>query len=131
GARLSALWALFVLCLRQHVRGKRLLVLALLFVLPAGIAFLDRQFAGSPSSQLEFVLLLNMIPHAMVPLAALLYASGMIQDEIEDQTLTYLLIRSFSKRSLYVMKLLATFLTTVVLTAVFSMLACVVIHWGT
>jgi ABC-2 type transport system permease protein len=66
----------------------------------------------------------------MAPLAALLYASGIIQDEVEDQTLTYLLIRSLSKRSIYVVKLLATFITTILLTTVFTTITCVVIYWG-
>src|SRR5438876_5225882 len=96
GPRLSALAALFLLTLRQHVRGRRLLILAILFLVPVGIAVFGRRL-DNRAEQFEYILLLNMIPHAMAPLAALLYASGMIQGEVEDQTLTYLLIRSFSK----------------------------------
>jgi ABC-2 type transport system permease protein len=128
GSRLSALAALFVLSLRHHVRGKRLLILAVLFLLPVGIALLGHRFDNN-AQQFEYILLLNMIPHAMAPLAALLYASGIIQDEVEDQTLTYLLIRSLSKRSIYLVKLLATFLTAILLTAVFATITCLVIYW--
>src|SRR5438445_13302870 len=113
GPRLSALAALFVLSVRQHVRGLRLLILALLFFLPVGIAAFGRRL-DNRAEQFEYILLLNMIPHAMLPLAALLYASGIIQDEVEDQTLTYLLTRSLSKRSIYVIKLLTTLLTSLV-----------------
>ncbi len=129
-SRLSALAALFVLTLRQYIRGRRLIILAILYLVPVGIAFFGFRLPNQ-QAQFEYVLVLNMIPHAMVPLAALLYASGMIQDEIEEQTLTYMLMRSFSKRSLYVVKLLATFLITIALTVVFTTITCVVIYWGT
>ena len=40
---------------------------------------------------LEFLLAFMFIPQLLLPLVALLYASGMIQDEQEEQTITYLL----------------------------------------
>jgi ABC-2 type transport system permease protein len=129
GPRLSALAALFVLSLRQHVRGRRLLILGLLFLIPVGIAVFGRRL-DNRAEQFEYILLLTMIPTALLPLAGLLYASGMIQDEVEDQTLTYLLTRSLSKRSIYVIKLLATLLTTILLTTVFATITCLVIYWG-
>ena len=55
-----------------------------------------------------------------MPLAALLYAAGIIQDEVEEQTLTYLLLRPLPRWALYLVKLLATLLVTSVLTAVFT-----------
>ena len=45
--------------------------------------------------------MLNFIPHALAPLAALLYSAGIIQDEVEDQTLTYLLLRPLPRWALY------------------------------
>jgi ABC-2 type transport system permease protein len=129
GPRLSALATLFVLSLRQHIRGKRLLILSLIYLIPVTIAAIGRRF-DNHYEQFEYVLLFIMIPNAIAPLAALLYASGIIQDEVEDQTLTYLLIRSLPKRSLYLVKLLATFVTTIVLTTAFTTITCVVIYWG-
>ena len=41
----------------------------------------------------ELALIFGLIPQAILPLTALVFASGMIQDEVEEQTLTYLLIR--------------------------------------
>ncbi len=55
-----------------------------------------------------------------MPLAALLYATGIIQDEVEEQTLTYLLLRPLPRWALYLVKLLATLLVTAALTAVFT-----------
>src|SRR5438552_14315964 len=110
---LSALAALFVLTLRQQTRGLRLIVLCLLFALAAGLPVLIRSLAPplpELPAKLELVLVFYLIPHALVPLTALLYAAGMIQDEIEEQTLTYLLMRPLPRWALYVTKYLATLL---------------------
>ncbi len=128
----TALAALFWLTLRQHARGRRLLVLGLLFLIPAGIAVLARSVNKVPpkTEDLEFLLVFYLIPHALLPLAALLYASGMVQDEVEDQTLTYLLIRPMPRPGIYGVKLLATILATTALAALFTALAFVAIYAG-
>ena len=134
----SALATLFALTLRQHWRGRRLLLLAFLFALPAVGAVLTRLADPSvPARALELTLVFGLMAHALVPLGALLYASGMIQDEIEEQTLTYLLVRPLPRWALYVTKLLATYLLTALLTGVFAVVTCVAIYagrpdfWGT
>ena len=101
--------------------------MAALFLLPAGLAVLTtgRQRPRSPS--------LGSGIHAGVscsfrrrfcPLVALLYASGMIQDEQEEQTITYLLVRPLPKWALCLVKLLAIITTAVLLTAVFTLGLC-------
>lgn len=130
GLDVSALAALFVLTLRQHVRGRRLLVLSLLFLLPSILATLVRLAPHPPpAGHLEFALVFNLIPHALAPLTALLYAAGIIQDEVEEQTLTYLLLRPLPRWALYITKLAATMLTTAVLVGAFTILTYVVIYW--
>src|SRR5262249_27179029 len=111
GVRLSTLGSLFWLALRQLCRGKRLLILCALFMLPAILAIVVR--VNDPQGlrdDLAFAFILNLVPHALVPLVALLFASGMIQDEVEEQTLTYLLVRPLPKWAIYVVKLLAALL---------------------
>src|SRR5262249_28594384 len=119
---LRALAALFVLALRQHARGRRLLVLSPLFALPPALAALaslaPRQ--PPPPAALEFAFVFNLIPTALAPLAALLYAAGLIRDEAEEQTLTYLLLRPLPRWALYVVKMLAALLVTCLLTGVFT-----------
>jgi len=130
--QLAALWPLFVLTLRQHLRGRRLLVLSLLFLLPSVLAALVRLAPyPPPPDQLEFAFIFNLIPHTLATLTALLYAAGIIQDEVEGQTLTYLLLRPLPRWALYITKLLATVLVTAVLTGVFTIIAFVVIYWNT
>ncbi|HLW64487.1 MAG TPA: ABC transporter permease [Gemmataceae bacterium] len=131
GFGLAALWSLYVLTFRQHMHGKRWLIMAALFLLPAGLAVLIR--ATSPDAaaiEMDFLLAFMFIPQALLPLVALVYASGIINDEQEDQTLTYLLIRPLPKWAIYVVKMLATLTTTILLTAFFTVLTYVAIYIG-
>jgi ABC-2 type transport system permease protein len=121
----SALAALFALTLRQHLHGRRMLVLALLFLLPSALAVAYNLLTPMPikPENLQFALVFNLIPHALAPLTALLYAAGIVQDEIEEQTLTYLLLRPVPRWAMYLIKLAATWLVTTALTAVFTVIA--------
>jgi len=131
GISLSSLTTLYVLTLRQYLHGKRWMVMGLLFVLPAALAVLLRATAPRiPGGGLEFLIVFMLIPQAILPLVALVYASGMLQDEQEEQTITYLLIRPIPKWALYLVKLLATLTTTVVLTAFFIALTYAAIYVG-
>jgi len=103
--------------------------LAVLFLLPAGMAIVIRNTGASvPSVFLEFVLSWILIPQALLPMVALLYASGIIQDEQEEQTITYLLIRPIPRWLLYVVKMFATWTTTVLLVIVLSVLTYLAIY---
>ena len=126
---LNALGALFVMTLRHYARGRRLLALALLFSLPAVLAAVVELASGVPPQPeaLQFALLSNLIPHALAPLAALLYAAGIIQDEVEGQTLTYLLLRPLPRWAMYLTRLLAALVVTSVLTVVFTLATTAVI----
>jgi ABC-2 type transport system permease protein len=128
---LSALGALFWLTLRQHARARKLLFLGCLFLLPSVIAVLAR--VTEPTlrlTQTEYAMVFTIMPSALVPLLALLYGCGMIQDEIEDQTLTYLLVRPLPKAAVYLTKLLATLLFTILFAAVFVVVTFVAVWVG-
>lgn len=131
GFMASVLTALFVLTLRQNLRGRRLLVMSLLFLLPVVLAGAAKWVAfPPPPASLEFAFVFSLIPHALAPLTALLYAAGIIQDEVEEQTLTYLLLRPLPRWALYVTRLAAAWLTTTLLTSIFTTLALIVIYWN-
>jgi ABC-2 type transport system permease protein len=127
---LGALWSLFILTLRQDLRGRRLLVLSLLFLLPSVLVLVIRLTSeGVEPEHLEFGIIFNLIPHTLATLTALLYAAGMIQDEVEEQTLTYLLLRPLPRWALYITRFVATWLVTTTLTIVFTYLTFAVIWW--
>jgi ABC-2 type transport system permease protein len=126
-----ACWTLYVLTLRQHLHGRRWIAAALLFLLPAGLAIVIRWTgAGVPGRFLEFVLLWILVPQALLPLVALLYSSGIVQDEQEDQTITYLLVRPISKPLIYVAKMAATWTTTTLLVVALTMMTYAAIYAG-
>jgi ABC-2 type transport system permease protein len=107
------------------------MVTAALFLLPAALGVFVRATGGDvPGVGMEFWLAFMFIPQGLLPIVGLLYASGMIQDEQEEQTITYLLIRPIPKWALYAMKWLATLTTTVTLTALFTALTYAVIYAG-
>jgi ABC-2 type transport system permease protein len=131
GFELSALAALFWLTLRQHVRGRRLIILGCLYLLPLALVLLVRSVESHyQAAEAELGILLILLPHTLVPLTALLYATGMIHDEIEDQTLTYLLVRPLPKWGIYLTKLLATMLLTMTVAALFTALTYLPVYWG-
>jgi len=123
---LGAVWTTFTLTLRGLLRFKRVVVLVLLFLLPVIVAVTFRMNVGSRPSveqvrkdflETEFWTVYVMIANAAAPLTILLFATGMIRDEQEDQTLTYLLVRPIPKWVLYLAKLLAALLVAWLLTA--------------
>ena len=128
----TALWALYLLTLRQHLHGKRWMITAVLFLLPAVLAGCIRATSSgaAPARGLEFLLAFMFIPQGLLPIVALLYGSGLLQDEQEEQTITYLLIRPIPKWALYVVKLLATLTTVTVLTSLFTALTYAAIYAG-
>jgi ABC-2 type transport system permease protein len=129
---LSALAALFALTVRQHTHGRRLLVLGLLFLVPCALAVVLRNLARpAPADALEFVLVFILLPNGLAPLTALLYAAGVVSDEVEEQTLTYLLVRTVPRWLLYLTKLLATLCVTTVLVAVGVIALYAAIYAGT
>jgi ABC-2 type transport system permease protein len=129
----SAVWTLFAMTVDRLARGRRLLVLGLFFALPTAIVLLARYYNPDfhdEIRQAEEVLIFYMIPQALVPLTALVFASGMVQDEVEDQTWTYLLIRPLPRWVIYAAKLAGTLAVSVAVTALFTTIALGAIHWG-
>lgn len=132
-ARCSTVGVLFRISFSRYAWSRRTMIVALLFALPMLLVLLamyfdplDREAAAQGTdwqAEGEFLLFFTLIPHALIPLTALLYASGMIQDEIEEQTLTYLLVRPLPRWCIYTVKLLAVFALTAIIASVFTTLA--------
>jgi ABC-2 type transport system permease protein len=131
-AEWSAVAALFGLTVRQHTHGRRMLVLGVLYLLPCVLALVLRNLSRpAPADALEFALVFTLLPHGLAPLTALLYAAGVVSDEVEEQTLTYLLVRTIPRWLVYVTKLLATWCVTTVLVAFAVFILYAAIYSGT
>jgi ABC-2 type transport system permease protein len=128
---LSALLTVVRITVARQSRGGRLLVVALFFSLPIVMAILIRQFqVPYRANEAEQVLIFGLIFQALVPLTALIFAAGMVQDEVEEQTLTYLLVRPVPRWLIYLCKLAATFVVALVRAVIFTTATLVLIYWG-
>jgi len=126
-----ALAAILTITAARQILGRRLLIFSVLFAMPIFFAVLAHRFAHPYLvSVTETVLIFLFIPQALLPLTALLYASGMVQDEVEEQTLTYLLIRPIPRWLIYAVKVVATWLVASILATVFTTGALVAVYWG-
>ena len=127
----AALVTVVRLTVARQNRGLRLAVLAALFALPILLAVLIRQYQTPyRPAPVESGLIFGLIFTALVPLSALLLASGMVQDDVEEQTLTYLLIRPIARWAIYLAKLVGTVLVSWIRAAIFTIGTLVTIYWG-
>jgi ABC-2 type transport system permease protein len=124
---LSALATVLSITTARLVRGKRIWVFAALFALPTALALVARE--QDPALQ-ESVLVFGLIPQAIIPLTALLFGSGLVQDDVEEQTLTYLLIRPVPRWAIYLTKVLGAALVTASFAAPFIVGVLAAIHAG-
>jgi ABC-2 type transport system permease protein len=128
---LAAILTVVRITVARQSRGRRLLVLALLFSLPIVFAILTQRYQTPyRPDPVESVLVFGLIFSALVPLSALLFATGMVQDDIEEQTLTYFLIRPIPRWAVYLAKLLATFVVTTLRAVIFTLGTLVAVYWG-
>jgi ABC-2 type transport system permease protein len=129
--QLSAFVGLIGLTFRQYLHGRKLLVLVLLYALPCGLTVLLRSLRDPPPAHvLEFALVFNLVPHVLAPLTALLYASGMIQDEVEGQTLIYLVVRPLPRWALYLGRAAVTLVISTLVTVLGTAALYVSIYAG-
>jgi ABC-2 type transport system permease protein len=89
----------------------------------------DLQAVSREMMRAEFISVFWLIAIVAAPLTILLFASGMIRDEQEDQTLTYLLVRPVPRWAIYLTKLLAAICVAWVLT-VFGLAATLLTLWA-
>jgi ABC-2 type transport system permease protein len=128
---LSALLTVVRITVARQSRGGRLLVVALLFCLPIVMAILIQQFQTPyRPAEAEQVLISGLIFQVLIPMTALIFAAGMVQDEVEEQTLTYLLVRPVPRWLIYLCKLVATFAVAFVRGLIFTTATLVLIYWG-
>jgi ABC-2 type transport system permease protein len=131
GVSPSALLTVVRITIARQNRGIRLVVLAVLFALPIVFALLIRRYQATyRPDPVESGLLFGMIFPVLVPLSALLLATGMVQDDVEEQTITYLLIRPIPRWAIYLAKLAGTVASTWIRAAIFTLGTLAAVYWG-
>lgn len=117
---IGALWTSFTLTLRGLLQWKRLTLLIFLSIVPligvivfrtVGVPRIENQSEIIPAFlKFEFFGVLAYFSSVVAPLTILLLATGMIRDEQENQTLTYLLMCPIPRWAIYLSKLIAAIL---------------------
>jgi ABC-2 type transport system permease protein len=94
----------------RGIRSKRFALVFLGCLVPPAIAFAVLTFSDRPPAPIEVFLFPSwiLVMQLMVPLAAVIAGSGVISEEIEDRTITYLLTRPFPRPAVLVGRWLAT-----------------------
>lgn len=130
GLNLSGALALFGVTLRRLCLGPRLFLTVLAASAPCLILLVARAQgqAVDPGDFGQGVFFILMA-QAIVPISALSLSSGLIQDEVEEQTLTYLLVRPIPRWAIYITKLLAATLVSCVVVTFFVLLTELALQW--
>ena len=100
---------IFFLSIRQFVGGKAVRAVFALGMIPALFAFIYRidPTIERPRRFLDDIIIEVMLP-SVLPLAALILATGAFGDEIEDRTLPYLVLKPITRFRIVLEKLLAS-----------------------
>ena len=108
---MSAIIALFFFTVRQSLRDMKFwLVVAALF-LPCLLAGVVRYFGPPPTLERVWSLYHGMIQFmfllGLIPLACMIYGSGLIGAEVESRTITYLITRTLKRRTVLTVRFAA------------------------
>ena len=104
---------MLLLSLRQLAGRWRLLLIVLLAVLPVALAVLVSTLAGDESDFAQGfinVLLDGMIVGAIVPIVTMVLATAAFGNELDDRTLSYLVLKPVPRSLIVLPKLLASIL---------------------
>jgi len=111
---MSPLNAVFRLSLAVLLKSRRTLVIGLLSVLPAvgaaaGAALVLSGIASHEVTGFEIYgyIITGIYLYVMLVMVTLFYGTALVSDELEDKTLTYLLMRPVPKATIYLGKYLA------------------------
>ena len=100
--------ALFALALRQAAAPRRAIFLALLALLPVGLAALIRALADIEGGELIGGVLEGLVVNIVLPLVVMVLATSAFGNEVEDRTLSLLTTKPVPRWSIVLAKLAAT-----------------------
>lgn len=122
---------LLVLSLRQAVGGRRIWVMLLLVAIPVALAGLLRAFGADISTlHLSDDITNRLLISMVLPLVMLVLATASFGNELDDHTLTYLVLKPISRWSIVVPKLVAPFIVGGALVAASGAVASLLITGG-
>jgi len=125
-------WIIASFTMRQLVGRGRTILMALLALLPIGLAVVYRvgDTATVPEDWTTRVLLQGLVVTTILPLVALVYGTASLGAEIEDGTAVYLLAKPVPRSRIIVGKLLGAWIVTSALVIVSGLGAALVALGG-
>ena len=123
--------ALFNLALRQAASPRRAILLALIALLPLGLAGLIRGLGNPGGGDLIAGILEALVIHVVLPLVVMVLATSAFGNEVEDRTLSLLTTKPVPRWSIVLAKLAATIIVAAPLMAAVSVVVTVMDPDGT
>jgi ABC-2 type transport system permease protein len=117
---------LFSSALRDNLRAKRLIPWIALAFLTAGIAYAWHRLAPDSNPSERYGNVSSIIVFRMLALAAAIFTTGIVSQEVEQRTIVYLLTRPVPRWKLLIMRYLAA----VVVVAIVTLLAALATSLG-
>ncbi len=120
---LRATWLLFVTHLVRVATSKRALLCLVVALLPVAAALLVVLISQSEGPPPALIIGWSLEVQLVVPLIALVAGSGVVAEEIEDKTISYLLVRPIPRASILFGRYLASavFVCAVLLASTWAM----------
>lgn len=127
------------LTIRQYLRSRQLLIVAIIMCIPIALAVLARivERANNPNigvtdirDIVARILFLDLLASTLLPLAVMVITTSAFGDEIEDKTLQYLTLKPISRFRIVFEKWLAVVLVLVPVTFVLTMVMWGIESWG-
>jgi len=120
---IGAIAALFLFTIRQMLRDAKFWAVAAALFLPCALALLIRRFHPpindlAPAWHLYHGLSQFMFLMGLLPLACMIYGTGLIGSEAESRTIGYLITRRLRRRTVLLTKFVATALVLIVVCGV-------------
>ncbi|MDQ2681974.1 MAG: ABC transporter permease [Chloroflexota bacterium] len=122
---------IFFLSVRQFTGGKAVRAVLGLSLIPALFALIYRidPDIEDPRRFLDDIILQVMLP-SILPLAALILATGALGDEIDDRTLPYLMLKPISRFRIVVEKLLSATVVSIPIIALGGLISFFLVFTG-
>ena len=117
---------IFVLTVRQLASLRRGAVLILLAAIPIGIAVMIESIGDQDDDEVALILVQTIIAKTVVPLITLIVAAPVFADEIEDRTLTNLMLSPISRWQIALPKMAAAVAVAAVPLVIGSFIAIVI-----
>ncbi|MFW6174299.1 MAG: ABC transporter permease [Chloroflexota bacterium] len=105
---------IFLLSLRQTARPRRLMVILLIAAVPVALSAIARLNppGGSPDQFRDTVLMGPLVLAAVMPIVTLVFCTATFGQEMEDRTLSFLLLKPIPRWAVVLPKLAASMLTS-------------------